>query len=226
MSRAVAVTVIVEGQTELLFVKDVLAPYMGARNVFLTPIILGKPGQKGGDVRFVRVKNDIVRHLKQRSDAYVSLLVDYYGIGHDWPGLGDVQLGASPSDIANTICAATRVAVDAEHADQQSDLRFVPHITIHEFEALLFSEPAILARAIGVQQQAIDAILQECGEPEAIDNSPHMAPSKRIEQLYSRFKKTSNGIAIARDIGIDRMRARCPVFDSWLTRLESLSLDD
>ncbi len=73
MSKPIAVTVIVEGPTEHIFVKDILAPYLSAKNVFMSPIILSKPGQKGGDVRFVRAKNDIARYLKQRKDAYVSL---------------------------------------------------------------------------------------------------------------------------------------------------------
>ena len=161
--------------------------------------------------------------MKQRKDAYVSLLVDFYGIGGDWPGLDLVQAGASPSDITAAICSETQSAVDAELSDYGSNLRFVPHIAVHEFEALLFSEPATLARAIQVDRQQIEVIIEECGEPEAIDNSPATAPSKRIEQLNQRFKKTSDGIAIAQDIGVEQMRSVCPVFNSWLDRLESLA---
>lgn len=226
MSNSAAVTVIVEGPTEQRFIKDILAPYLGAKNVFMTPIILSKPGQKGGDVRFVRARNDIARHLKQRRDAYVSLLVDYYGIGRDWPGIDTVRPGASPGDIATAICTATQDAIDAELTDYRSDVRFVPHIAVHEFEALLFSEPATLARYIQADQQSIEAIIQECGEPEAIDNSRHTAPSRRIAQLYRRFKKTSTGIAIAKEIGIGQMRSACPVFNGWLDRLESLAVSD
>ena len=223
MSRSILVTVVVEGATEQRFVKEILAPYLGAKSVFMTPIILSKPGQKGGDVRFVRAKNDIARYLKQRSDTYVSLLVDYYGIGRDWPGLNSVRPGASPRDIATTICTETQGAIDAELSDYRSNLRFVPHVAVHEFEALLFSEPATLASAIQVNRQHIDVIIEQCGEPEAIDDSPDTAPSKRIQQLYSRFKKTSDGIAIARAIGVERMRSMCPVFNGWLGRLESLA---
>ncbi len=215
--------VIVEGKTELTFVKEILAPYLGAKNVFMTPTVLSKPGQRGGQVRFLRARNDIARHLKQRSDTYVSLLVDYYGIGTDWPGLDCVRAGASPSDIANAICQATQQAVDTELAVHNSGKRFLPHITVHEFEALLFSDPATLADTIQISQRTVEAILQECGQPEAIDNSPQGAPSKRIQQINRRFKKTTSGIAIARKIGIERMRSKCPVFNSWLERLESLA---
>ncbi len=226
MSRYAEVVVLTEGRTEQTFIKQLLAPYMGNLGVYLTPVQLDKPGQRGGDVRFVRAKNDIGRYLKQRSETYVSLLIDYYGIGSDWPGLETIKPGAPPSDIAAAICTATQEYIDAEFADFGADVRFVPHIAVHEFEALLFSEPETLARFIQVNQKHVDEIIEECGEPEAIDNSPHSAPSKRIEKLYRRFKKTSTGIAIAQEIGIEQMRLKCSVFDDWLDRLESLAGDD
>jgi hypothetical protein len=60
---------------------------LAEKSIYITPIIISKPGQKGGDVKFSRAKNDI------------------------------------------------------------------------------------------------DKILTECGEPEKIDDSPHSAPSKRLENL-------------------------------------------
>ena len=224
MSRRVDVMVLTEGKTEQLFIKRLLAPYMGYRGVDLTPTQLNKPGQKGGDVRFVRAKRDIARYLKQRSDTYVSLMVDYYGIDRHWPGRKEAQVRKSPQEIASTICTATLNAIGAEPdlADYQPNRRFLPHISVHEFEALLFSEPATLAGAIQVDQKHIDAIVQKFGEPEAIDNSPQTAPSKRIEKFYSGFKKTATGIEVAEKIGIEKMRSMCPVFDCWLVRLESL----
>jgi len=222
MSEGVAVTVIVEGQTEQNFVRDVLAPYLGAKGIFMTPIVLSKPGQKGGDVRFARARKDIANHLKQRRDAYVSLLVDYYGIGADWPGLHDIRPQASPGDIAAAICKATQQAVEAHVKKHSLSARFVPYVSVHEFEALLFSESAILADAIQADPQRIDAIIEAFGDPEAINNSGKTAPSKRIEKLHGSFKKTSDGIKIARAIGIERMRELCPVFNDWLDRLELL----
>ena len=86
MSSYVEVVVLVEGATEQRFVKDLLAPYLSKQNIYMTPIILDKPGQKGGDVKFARAKNDIEKHLKQRRDTWITLFVDYYGIRGDWPG--------------------------------------------------------------------------------------------------------------------------------------------
>ncbi|MBF8272530.1 MAG: hypothetical protein HW380_1635 [Magnetococcales bacterium] len=151
MSDFAEVIVLVEGLTEHRFVKQLLAPYMADRGVYLTPIILDKPGEKGGDVKFARAINDIEKHLKQRRDTWLTLLIDYYGI-----------------------------------------------------------------------KQHVDAILAECKEPEKINDHSTTAPSKRLEALSDRFKKTSTGLAIATEIGISKMRFACPLFDAWLTKLESL----
>ena len=68
---SIEVVIIVEGQTEQTFVKYVLAPEMASKNIFLHPALIGKPGQKGGGIRFDRAKNDIGVFLKQRPNIYV-----------------------------------------------------------------------------------------------------------------------------------------------------------
>ena len=59
---------------------------------------------------------------------------------------------------------------------------------------------------------------------EVINNSPETAPSKRLDKWSKNgeFPKTTTGIAIARSIGIPQMREKCPLFNSWLERFESL----
>ena len=86
MNRPVEVVALVEGPTEKIFIQDLLCPYLAQTEVYITPIILTKPGQKGGDVRFSRARNDIEHHLKQRRETWLTLLVDYFGIKGDWPG--------------------------------------------------------------------------------------------------------------------------------------------
>lgn len=94
MSSLVEVSAIVEGQTEAKFFKEVLAPYLGDRYVFVRGIIASKPGQKGGNIHFERVKKDIDRQLKQRSDIYATQFIDFYGI-HDWPEYAAIRKIAS-----------------------------------------------------------------------------------------------------------------------------------
>ncbi len=106
--------------------------------------------------------------------------------------------------------------------DLNSTTRFIPYVSMYETEGLYFSDPARLAEVLGVPRTKVDKVLSECGEPEKINDHHQTAPSKRLAALSDRFKKTSTGIMIASEIGIPKMRTACPLFDAWLSRLESL----
>jgi len=80
MSNHAEIVALVEGKTEQIFIHDIISPFLSMKGIYMTPIIISKPGQKGGDVKFARVKNDIGLHLKQRPDTFLTLFVDYYGI--------------------------------------------------------------------------------------------------------------------------------------------------
>jgi hypothetical protein len=216
MNSCAEVVVLVEGLTELRFVKQLLAQYMAERKVYLTPIILDKPGEKGGDVKFARAKNDIGRHLKQQQDTWITLLVDYYGIRNDWPGYAESKMQTDHNRKAAIINQSTAEKVQQLFSKQNRSIRFIPYMSMHEIEALYFSDPVCLAKKIGVDQRHIKAILKECKEPENINDHITTAPSKRLEALSDRFKKISTGIAIAEAIGILKMREACPLFDAWL----------
>jgi hypothetical protein len=69
--NSIEIYIIVEGQTEQTFVRDVLAPQMANKGIYLYPALIGKPGHKGGNIRFDRVKQDIGHFLKQRNDTYM-----------------------------------------------------------------------------------------------------------------------------------------------------------
>jgi len=225
MSDYSEVVALVEGTTEKIFIVNMLVPYLAEMGVYITPIIISKPGQKGGDVRFARVKNDIELHLKQRRDTYLTLFIDYYGIKGDWPGLKEAKQQSTARKKAAKINEATKEQVKYLFGCHGASRRFIPYVSMHEFEALLFSGPKKLAEHLHVAQDKIDRILEECGDPEDIDDSPETAPSKRLEDLSDRFKKTSTGIAIVDAIGLPKLRRKCPIFDDWLTTVESLKGD-
>jgi len=223
MNSCAEVIVLVEGLTEQRFIKELLAPYMAERGVYLTPIILDKPGEKGGDVKFARARKDIGRHLKQRSDTWITLLVDYYGIKADWPGYAESKQQTDHIKKAAIMNQATAEQVQKIFPEENQERRFIPYVSMHETEALYFSDPACLAEKMGVAKHHVDAVLAECGEPEKINDHSTTAPSKRLKALSDRFKKTSTGIAIATEIGIPKMRSACPLFDAWLGNLELLA---
>jgi hypothetical protein len=132
MNSYAEVVVLVEGPTEQQFIKQLLSPYLAQRGVYLTPIILDKPGEKGGDVKFARAKNDIEKHLKQRQDTWLTLLVDYYGIRSDWPGYVESKKQAAHTRKAQIMNQATHEKVKKLFPDHNSDLRFIPYLSMYE----------------------------------------------------------------------------------------------
>ncbi|MBP2845920.1 DUF4276 family protein [Dickeya oryzae] len=224
MSNYAEVIAIVEGKTEQVFIASVLAPYLAERNVYLHATQVSKPGQKGGDVRFDRTLADIGLHLKQRPNTYITTMVDYYGLT-SWPGREHLPTVATPAQIANVLNRAAYDSVVEKFAPQQAERRFIPFMVMHEFEALLFSDSEILASELGIQQSEVNRVIEQCGGPEGINNSPHTAPSKRLDgwSAHGKFAKTTVGIALASRIGIPRIREQCPLFDRWLSQMEALA---
>lgn len=81
----------------------------------------------------------------------------------------------------------------------------MPHEQPHEFEELLFTDPAAFER------------------PELINDSPETAPSKRIMRLIPEgaYSKTEHGRLIAESIGIEANRAKHPAFSEWVGKLQA-----
>ena len=48
------------------------------------------------------------------------------------------------------------------------------------------------------------------------------APSNRIKSVIPGYQKVVDGTLIARETGLDTIRAECPRFAEWLAKLESL----
>jgi len=217
----IEVMVLVEGQTEQTFIKSLLSPYifnLTKQKVFLTPM---QPGRQSGDVRFERYEKDIGKHLKQRNDTYITLMVDYYGV-KNWPGLEESKLQATHIKKAEVMNRETAKRVQELFPEQNREYRFIPYVSMHEIEALYFSDATSIAQIMNIERTEIESILRKYGEPEAINDNPNTAPSKRLIKLSPEFKKTINGIAIAKAVGIQRMRERCSLFNEWVMRIENL----
>ena len=233
LNKLITVEIVVEGPTENKFVKQVLAPYWGMRNIFVhAPVVRTKTDErhglvfKGGDIRFDRVERQIGNFLSQRDDIVVASFVDYYGI-QEWPGYASIQASDSPRKIAERLNVAAKEKICQDYAEFTPDNRYFPFTAVHEFEALLFSDSKVLAEKLGIDQAEVDDALTQCGSPEAINNSPETAPSKRLETwTCNRYGKTTNGIVIAKAIGIDKMRLACPNFDAWLRSIEILQTEE
>lgn len=103
---------------------------------------------------------------------------------------------------------------------------FIPYVQLHEYEALLLAKPDALAKYYPHKVAEIEALKSEIGsiEPEEINDTPAGAPSKRIINAIPKYEKqkTSAGVITAQDIGLSFLRDRCPHFNDWVTKMETI----
>jgi len=220
----VRVLALVEGPTERSFGQRVLAPHLGALGVEFHPRVIGKPGRKGGVRAWDTAKREIVGLIRQEPGSIVTTMIDLYGLPATWPGRQEARQKSLKNESAvDLIEQRLAEAIREEFKESAIVPQFIPYLSQHEFEALLFSDPIALA---GVTQDVEHAthfrsIIAECGSCEKIDDDPESAPSKRILKIASGYDKTVDGIAAAERIGLTAIRQNCPHFHSWLDRLES-----
>jgi len=217
----IRVYVIVEGQTEESFVRQVLASALWPYEVYVTPILLGRTG---GKPNYARVKKDVVAQLKQDRTAYCSTMLDLYGLGVDFPG---ISLPGNLQNIQKVVRIEQAVKADivaTVSANLRPDLRFQPYLQLHEYEGLLFSDPAEFARGIGQPQltHQFQTIRDGFATPEDINDNIHTAPSKRVLGVYPAYRKVLDGVLAAQSVGVDTMRQECAHFREWLAWFESL----
>jgi hypothetical protein len=218
------VLVLVEGQTEERFVFDVLDPHLQTFSRCAVPKVLvtkrpraGRPqtgGQfKGGVLSYAQVKGDLGRLLTDTSATIVTTMLDYYAIPQDFPGFATQPKGSDPY-------ASVR-HLEAELAKDMGDRRFVPYLCLHEFEALIFTDPAQCKWIFGASAaKVLTSVRDAFPTPEHIDDDPKTAPSKRILQEFPEYEKPVHGNLAILDIGLDAVRAACRHFDAWVSRLE------
>lgn len=171
---------------------------------------------KGGVSAYGRVESDLRKLLGDTGAAAVTTLIDYYGLPADFPGLTTLPQGTPQQRVGH---------VQAVWEQRMDNRRFHAHLALHEFEALLFSDPAEIARTLIRPDLAasLQAIRDGHATPEDIDEGPETAPSKRLLQLAPRYRKTHHGPLIASRIGLESIRNQCPHFARWLTWLERLA---
>jgi Domain of unknown function (DUF4276) len=218
------VLILVEGQTEERFVKDVLGPAFFDKELFFSPTLLvtkrvkDGPNFKGGVTNFAKFRNDTQRLLNDTGGVLVTTMLDYYRLPLDFPGMDSRPVNGTPLQRVTHVEAAI-----AKHFD--SPKKFMPFLALHEFEAWLFSSPTELPRVMTEprKQPEFEAIRAGVATPEEINERPQFAPSKRIETLFPAYRKTLHGPNVAARIGLKRIRAECPHFDDWMKKLEAFA---
>ena len=216
------VLILVEGQTEERFVKDVLAPYFFTLNCFIIPTLLVtnrvKDGSnfKGGVTHFSKFENDLKRLLYNSGDTLISTMIDYYGLPGDFPGMDTRPPDGTPLERVKHV-------EDAVKHYFNNPANLLIFFMLHEFEAWLFSSTETLPHVMAEPEKIRDfsAIRAEFKTPEEINERPGYAPSKRIESLFPAYKKTLHGPITAERIGLDQIREQCLHFNWWSEQLEN-----
>jgi len=215
----------VEGQTEETFVRDVLAPHLESFKVYPTSVIIStgtmRQGNKyrGGGASYGKVKNEVVRLLKDTHAVAISTMYDLYKLPTDFPGFAARPTGD---------CFQKAAYLESKFREEIADPRFRPYLQVHEFEAFLFVNPEITARVFSKDDKLKELARIKSGfnSPEEINDGVTTAPSKRILSLFPNYEKPLYGALVVVKVGLDAIRAECPHFNEWLTWLEGLGMEE
>lgn len=231
----------VEGPTEEDFVNEVLRRHLVDSHSYhsVDARIVGNSRlrEKRGGIRgWSVVRKEIVERLQYDRGVFITMLVDYYALpkgspeDDGWPGRSapaNLPFAQKAAQVKQALAGDIAVALP----DPRDHRRFIPFIVMHEFEALLFSDPAAMARGFNHADAEADlaAIAGQFSTPEEINDSPLTAPSKRIIKVfedrgYDRYEKPLLGNLAALEITLPVIRAKCPLFGVWLSKLEKLGV--
>lgn len=207
--------IVVEGQTEEEFVKDLMAPFFMERGIYVYPLIIHtSKGHKGGFVNYGHLRNDVNKLLKsQGQDVIVSTFVDFFRCP-ELPGQD------AWGNISNHLARVAEMELSMKR--DINDQRFYPYIQLHEFEALLFSSGKGFKNYFDEKcSDEIQAIIDSYENPEDINSTPEGAPSKRLLRIIPEYDKVIYGNIIALEIGIRTILEKCPRFRNWVDTLTS-----
>jgi hypothetical protein len=213
--------IICEGQTEQEFCNDILQPHFNQFGIFLQNPTIKKTA--GGIVSWASLKHQIEMHLKQDNTAFVTTLIDFYGIHafHNYPNW--LQANQHTDKNIGMDLMEQGMLIDISTQYQQ---KFIPYIQLHEFEGLLFCDIDVYNNGFE-ENEFLDynylvQTMTDNQNPELINDSSITAPSKRLQKIIKNYSKITHGCLIAQDIGINKIRKKCPRFNEWISKLEKI----
>jgi Domain of unknown function (DUF4276) len=219
----------VEGQTEETFVSEILRPHLQSFGyASVNARLMGNPrlrSRRGGVRKWPEVLRELTAHLSEDRQVILGLMVDYYGMpaspDDGWPGR-QIASALPMRERGRAVEAAIAEMVREAMGSAFDRRRFVPCVVMHEFEGLLFSDCQGFAEAMGNPALAprLQAIRDQFSTPEEINDSPKSAPSKRVQDIMSRYEKPLFGVRAVRRIGLATIARECQHFGTWIWRLE------
>lgn len=211
--------IVCEGPTEHEFCMDVIAPALYRSDICVEAPLIKR--SQGGIVAWDPIKRQLMMHLHE-SDAYVTLLIDYYGIKDSFGFPGWEESKAIP-DKRSRMHFLFRKMEDEMPPDIRE--RFIPYIQLHEFESLIFSDINVISQNFDDNEATmylLEAAVTDFPNPEEINCRPDLAPSKRLLKAISGYNKVIYGACLAHDIGLKKILDKCPLFSEWYNRLSSI----
>jgi hypothetical protein len=225
--------IVVEGQTEEGFANEILGRSLAAQNVFVDAHLVTTKRHRGtvfrgGLVNYDHLARDRMLWMKQdqNEDSWFTTMIDFHVLPGNFPGLQNLHAALGPLGRVAALEAALHADILKRLPGLPVAQRFIPHIQLHEFEALLFADPNAFLEAFPGATQAVrrlNAIRVKFSNPEDINDNPSAAPSKRILDVFPDYEKPVDGLLIAQRIGLDAIRAVCPHFNAWIARLLALT---
>ena len=226
--KAKIIHILCEGPTEQGFVNEVLRPYLIENGMTsVTSVIVStnkKLNAQGGMSSYTHARTDLNLMRKSNPDSIYeshifTTMFDFYALPNDFPGYEEAASIKEPYAHVNSL--------EQSFANAINDSRFIPYIQLHEFEALIFCGIDHLVKIYPKCKQSCEqlaTVLQKSGNPELIDNGPTTAPSKRIIKAIEgskkyKYNKPTTGKSVAKEIGIDELRAKCTHFNEWIEKL-------
>jgi hypothetical protein len=216
MSRLI---IICEGETEQTFSKTMLGPYFAGKGLYVQSPLIKQT--RGGITNWLNLKIQIENYLKKEQAVFVSLLIDYYGIGesHNFPAWEESLHVVNKNERLDFLEQKMQEDIVSELRH-----RFIPYIQLHEFEGLLFNHINIFHEQIPaadlVNLPELQNTFEQFPNPEMINDSPETAPSKRLSRIIKGYNKIVYGNILAEAIGLIKIRNKCPRFNAWISRIE------
>ena len=133
----------------------------------------------------------------QSPDARFSMMVDLYHLPHDFPGYGGGMARPTGWEQADALERSLKAAI--------GDPRFIPYLQVHEFEALVLTDPGRIETLYPARAAELNALCDECRmyqSPEQINHGQHSHPKARIRQRAPEYDENVAGPLLAEDIGL------------------------
>src|SRR5579883_2790992 len=142
-STMIRLNMVVEGQTEEVFVHTVLEGHLAERQIFVAVRCVETSRDKrkhriyrGGLLDFDRALGDLRRWMKedQSAEVWFTTMFDLYALPSNCPAFEEARKQTSPTKRVQVLEDGFRAKINHP--------RFIPYIQLHEFEALLLADPS------------------------------------------------------------------------------------